>query len=127
MDSFIHLDRILGEFLAFLDERVGRDLYVVVITADHGVPSMPERIHATQPGVPAERVEVRDFDRAVTAALLDTFGPAPGGRPWVRRDNQGYRVNRAALTATGATFDPPRGSSSLRQYCIKLHLPQRRH
>jgi hypothetical protein len=44
MDNLLRLDRILGDFLAFLDEEVGVGNYVLGFTSDHGVMTMPERI-----------------------------------------------------------------------------------
>lgn len=40
--NLVGLDRELGAFFQFLDERVGRDRYVVVLTSDHGVLPLPE-------------------------------------------------------------------------------------
>lgn len=103
MDAFIRLDRIVAGFLTFLDEKVGRDRYVVVITADHGIPPLPERIHATRPGMLAARVDLREIDRAITAALDAEFGPTPESRLWWRRDNYGYRFSAEVLAAKNLT------------------------
>jgi arylsulfatase A-like enzyme len=43
MDNLLRLDRSLGDFLTFLDDRVGRENYVLGLTADHGVMTAPER------------------------------------------------------------------------------------
>lgn len=43
-DHYARLDRYLGDFLTYLDERVGADDYTVVLTADHGVVPVPERV-----------------------------------------------------------------------------------
>jgi arylsulfatase A-like enzyme len=37
MDDYIKLDSVLGNFLSFLDNQVGKNNYVVFLTADHGV------------------------------------------------------------------------------------------
>lgn len=42
MDNLMRLDQELGRFLAYLDERLGPDGYVVALTADHGVLPLPE-------------------------------------------------------------------------------------
>ena len=44
MDNLLRLDRVLGDFLTFLDERVGSGNYVVGLTSDHGVMTAPERL-----------------------------------------------------------------------------------
>jgi predicted AlkP superfamily pyrophosphatase or phosphodiesterase len=36
MDDYIKLDSLLGNFLSFLDNQVGKNNYVVFLTADHG-------------------------------------------------------------------------------------------
>jgi predicted AlkP superfamily pyrophosphatase or phosphodiesterase len=35
-DTYLRLDKELGEFFSFLDEKVGKDQYTVFLTADHG-------------------------------------------------------------------------------------------
>ncbi|MCL6481382.1 MAG: alkaline phosphatase family protein [Firmicutes bacterium] len=42
-DVLLHLDRSLGELLAHLDRTVGREHYVLALTADHGVSEVPEQ------------------------------------------------------------------------------------
>ncbi len=42
LDNLMRLDAALGQFLDFLDDRVGEDRYTVVLSADHGVMEMPE-------------------------------------------------------------------------------------
>ena len=41
-DTLSRVDQILGEFLDYLDERVGKNKYLLVLTADHGVADLPE-------------------------------------------------------------------------------------
>lgn len=73
-DYYLRLDGYLGEFLTFLDETVGKDRYVVALTADHGAVPLPEearlRGHPT-----ARRVVTADYHqrvrREVVAALAD--------------------------------------------------------
>jgi predicted AlkP superfamily pyrophosphatase or phosphodiesterase len=59
MDYYLRLDDYLEEFFTFLDERVGRDRYLVVLSADHGVVSMPELTSAK--GMDAKRITVSKF------------------------------------------------------------------
>ncbi|TVP60864.1 MAG: hypothetical protein EA351_00185 [Gemmatimonadales bacterium] len=42
LDNLIRLDRGLGEFMEFLDERLGPGGWVMALTADHGVIDLPE-------------------------------------------------------------------------------------
>ncbi|MCB0630528.1 MAG: alkaline phosphatase family protein [Saprospiraceae bacterium] len=59
MDYYLRLDDYLEEFFSFLDERVGQDNYLVVLSADHGVVTMPELAAAR--GVDAKRITVNKF------------------------------------------------------------------
>jgi hypothetical protein len=46
-DLLVRLDRDLGELFAHLDRKVGRENYVVALTADHGVAPVPEDMEQT--------------------------------------------------------------------------------
>ena len=41
LDDYIKLDKVLGDFLSFLDKQVGSGNYLVFLTADHGVANSP--------------------------------------------------------------------------------------
>jgi len=58
-DYYIRLDQVLGDFFGFLDERVGRGRYTVVLSSDHGVAAIPEYRQAQ--GQPAVRIEISHF------------------------------------------------------------------
>jgi predicted AlkP superfamily pyrophosphatase or phosphodiesterase len=45
-DIYAHLDRTIGTLLDDLDRLVGRDCYVLALTADHGVTPLPEQLIA---------------------------------------------------------------------------------
>ncbi|MEH6592674.1 MAG: alkaline phosphatase family protein [Halioglobus sp.] len=53
-DVVLQLDRILAELLSFIDEQVGLEDTLIVLSADHGIAEMPE--YATELGYPAERL-----------------------------------------------------------------------
>src|SRR2546422_3341238 len=55
-DQVLRLDHYLAWFLKRLTDRVGRDNIVIVLTADHGVTSFPERTRA-KTGAAAYRSE----------------------------------------------------------------------
>lgn len=59
MDYYLRLDDYLEEFFTFLDKQVGPDNYLVVLSADHGVVTMPEV--AAQKGVDAKRITISQF------------------------------------------------------------------
>jgi predicted AlkP superfamily pyrophosphatase or phosphodiesterase len=66
-DYYLRLDRTLTDFLGFLDTRVGRENYVLVLTADHGVGTMPEE--AARRGEDAERISTQRFGGALNAGF----------------------------------------------------------
>jgi len=65
-DMYAHLDRSVGILLDALDRQLGAGSYVLALSADHGVTSIPEQI--TQTG--------HDGGRISAAALLDAGNTA---------------------------------------------------
>jgi arylsulfatase A-like enzyme len=59
-DNLVRLDRELGHFFDVLDATVGKDKWVVALTADHGIPDIPEYQRLT--GRPAHRVTQATID-----------------------------------------------------------------
>jgi hypothetical protein len=100
MDMVLRTDRLLEEFFQFLDRRVGLARCVIVLTADHGIPSMPERIRLLSPHVPAGRIDGAKLLAACEAALNEKFGPLAEGR-WLMRDDASLVIVPAALKAKG--------------------------
>lgn len=74
------LDREIGKFLDFLDERVGKGQYTAVLTADHGVSSMPESVIGRKDGY--RRILFDDFAADIEKGLSARFGQAPEGKKW---------------------------------------------
>ncbi|HWA56792.1 MAG TPA: alkaline phosphatase family protein [Gemmatimonadales bacterium] len=75
-DHLLRVDRWLGTFLDSLETLVGKGQLLVVVTADHGVTSFPERAAALgQPGgrIPLSRL-VRSVNPAVGGALRTSSG-----------------------------------------------------
>ncbi len=54
MDMFLRLDKFLAEFFSFLDENVGLENTLLVLSSDHGVAMLPE--FAEQLGLDAGRI-----------------------------------------------------------------------
>jgi predicted AlkP superfamily pyrophosphatase or phosphodiesterase len=98
MDSFLRLDRVLAEFFQFLDQRVGLAHCVIVLTADHGVSPLPERIQAAKGPAAAGRIG-KDLDGYLIAATAKALGPLPDDQYWIVHDNSGYHLNPRALAA----------------------------
>jgi predicted AlkP superfamily pyrophosphatase or phosphodiesterase len=64
-DTYLRLDKDLGEFLNFLDAKIGKGQYLVFLSADHGVAHVPA--FAKEHNIPAGNVDLQSlFDRLNT-------------------------------------------------------------
>ena len=70
-DMALRTDQLLGKFFALLDQKVGMSNVLVVLSADHGVASVPER--AEKDKMPGGRL-LADVEDAVQGALNRKFG-----------------------------------------------------
>lgn len=59
MDYYLYLDEYLASLLQFLDDRIGRQNYLLVMSSDHGVVRMPEL--AKDEGIDAKRISITRF------------------------------------------------------------------
>lgn len=97
MDMTVRTDRMLEQFFQFLDRRLGLQKCLIVLTADHGVAPMPERIHALGPQVPAGRIDGAKLLAACEAALNEKFGPLADRSRWLLRDGPALLILPPAL------------------------------
>ncbi len=74
LDVTLRSDRLVRDLLRFLDERVGKGRYTVVLSADHGVVPLAEV--ARQHGHDALRVDPKELLKKADAFLKQKF---PGG------------------------------------------------
>ncbi|HXG89775.1 MAG TPA: alkaline phosphatase family protein [Vicinamibacterales bacterium] len=74
-DTLARLDRTLGDLFTALDATVGRDRYVVGLSADHGVADIPEA--NTAAGRDAGRVLNADIRRVGEDAMTAAHGVGP--------------------------------------------------
>lgn len=70
-DYYLRLDAMLEEFFAFLDEQIGPDRYIAVLTSDHGVVPVPEE--SLRRGLRAHRVDSYELQDVVLNALTRTM------------------------------------------------------
>jgi Type I phosphodiesterase / nucleotide pyrophosphatase len=75
-DNLARLDRELAAFIDFLDQRVGRDRYLLVLSADHGLAATPE--YAATLGLSTHRLEVKAL-AGIADAEIATRLHAPHG------------------------------------------------
>ncbi len=72
-DHVLQLDRLLQRFWQDLDARVGKDKYVVVLTADHGF--MPNVEYSASQGQASGRVDGAQSLARISQGLETQFGP----------------------------------------------------
>jgi predicted AlkP superfamily pyrophosphatase or phosphodiesterase len=72
-DLLIHLDASLGALLQRLDDRVGRDRYVLALTGDHGAAPIPEQVQGG-------RLVTEDIQQVAENVLVARWGAAASGR-----------------------------------------------
>lgn len=72
-DTLIRLDRTVGDLLDALDTHVGRDRYVLGLSADHGVAPVPEARRAA--GQSGGRLVTQQLLQVANDALAKALGP----------------------------------------------------
>ena len=88
-DCFLRLDRDLGEFFKYLDEKVGKENYVIFLTADHGAAHSVDFMADNQ--IPAGSFNID----SVTARINDTLQKKYGEGTWiVSHENMQLYLNR---------------------------------
>jgi len=100
-DTLARLDRTLGSLLAALDAKVGRGKYVLALSADHGVATVPEVAAAA--GQSAGRVPLGVVRSTVDAALKDV---GPGPQVASVEYTEVYLTEAARAQMTGARIAP---------------------
>jgi len=98
-DVVARMDDVLGDLVESLDVSVGRANYVLMLTADHGVTSIPSIARGTG------RVVNEDVRDRIEETLLSRYGPLPEGVTHVESSVWGGYVLRPA-TAARVASDP---------------------
>jgi len=83
LDCTLRTDAQVAEFLAFLDEKVGRGRYLFAVTADHGVCPIPEVARAH--GLEGKRVDTGRIQKELEEHLTAKFGPPAGPKDSARK------------------------------------------
>jgi hypothetical protein len=99
-DHVLHLDRALQDFFRHLDEKVGRDNYLAVLTADHGFMPAPE--YSQSQGHAAGRLSGSQTVAKINKALEGRFGQGPFIRYASAR---ALVIDRRIAAARGIAFD----------------------
>lgn len=72
-DTYLRLDRDLAELLAFLDKQVGKNQYLVFLSADHGAAPVPAFANSVR--VPTGTLNTRQVQDSVKQFLQRQYGP----------------------------------------------------
>ncbi len=67
-DNILRLDRTLAELFAFIDEQVGLDNTLIVLSADHGGPDAPGYLKSL--GIPAGYIDPDSWDKETAIARI---------------------------------------------------------
>jgi len=79
-DHLQRLDRMLANFFTYLDKRVGLDNTIVVLTADHGFPNVPEFSQSIKRD--AQRLDSKKMMADLNQHLTEKFGQKDLVRKW---------------------------------------------
>jgi predicted AlkP superfamily pyrophosphatase or phosphodiesterase len=102
MDNVIRTDRVLSRLFQFLDEQIGFENIVVVLTADHGVQRFPELVADPEHGIWAARMSTATVRADIGAILDEAFGPLSSADGWIARYYYPHLYfNRQALDEKG--------------------------
>ena len=71
-DCYLRLDKDLGDLLDFLDTKVGKNQYLVFLSADHGVVHVPTFLK--EHNIPAGNVDMFGLTKIMNASLKEKFG-----------------------------------------------------
>ncbi len=71
-DNFLRLDKLLGEFLDFLDNKVGKGQYTVFLSADHGVSQIPGFLNDNR--LPGGRIVLGNLVKQLNLNLKASYG-----------------------------------------------------
>lgn len=117
MDYFMRLDGYLGELLAFLDERLGPQHYIVALSGDHGVMPMVEELRRR--GFDSRRISMRRFGAALQQAA-DSARTALGlTTPLIQRV-QGFSLFIDYNEALAKGIPPAKVEQTLRQALLRI-------
>ncbi|HMR84673.1 MAG TPA: alkaline phosphatase family protein [Niabella sp.] len=85
-DVYLRLDKELGAFYRYLDQKVGKGNYLVFLTADHGAAHAINFMKEYK--MPAEFLELRTITNNLNRALKDEFGVEK-----IVLSNTNYQIN----------------------------------
>jgi len=99
-DVVLQLDRTLADLFAFIDQTVGLERTLIVLSADHGMPEMPEAM--AELGLRVGRLYPEDVVRRADDVARSQFGIAGAVRFFFRPY---LYLNREVVEAAGSDSD----------------------
>lgn len=70
-DGFLRLDKEIGNLLDYLDSKIGKNQYIVFLSADHGVAHTPEFMLENK--LPGSRVMLTDLIKEMNKSLNEVY------------------------------------------------------
>lgn len=95
-DGFLRLDQELGALLDYLDKKVGKNQYVVFLSADHGVAHVPEFMQENK--LPGGRLMLGELIKNLNKSLNNAYHIS---NVVVSDDNYQIYLNHPALDSAG--------------------------
>lgn len=103
-DTTLRTDDLLNRLIAFLDEKVGRKNYTIVISADHGICPIPEVLK--NKGVDAGRVNTDLLGKELENELTAKFGKKDSKGKYVESFTNGFvYFNKVVLSENSIKFE----------------------
>jgi arylsulfatase A-like enzyme len=81
-EMYVQVDKMMVDWVDYLDSAVGRKNYTMVITSDHGVAPVPEFTKSRTPNADAGRLRASDIIESMEDYLRKTFAAGAGAK-WV--------------------------------------------
>lgn len=100
-DNLLRLDRDIAGLITYLDRRIGRERYLLVLTADHGVAAMPE--YSASLGLATQRIDVNALQAKLDAALASALGI--DGKTVLALTPPSVYLDREAIAANGIELE----------------------
>ncbi len=98
-DTYLRLDKELGEFLSYLDDRFGKNNYLIFLTADHAVVENPQFLMDSN--MPGGYFNVEFANKSLAADLKNTFGEGE----WIEDvSNDQIFLNRKLIAEKGLSL-----------------------
>ena len=104
LDMTVRTDRLLADLFAFIDQQVGLENTVLVLTSDPGIPPIPDYVTSRYPSADFGRIGSGAMKTLCEGFLDRAFGRPGKGLSWIDRIvDGGIYISRKAVTAKKQT------------------------